>query len=215
MKENNKTTKHIPQPLLRGIFSVIFSIIAFFAFSFVMLYSTEKSDNSQKIETEQNISDVPYSVPENKNVCLVFEDNDACILQLDFESKRISAVYIDEYKNEKTSYFGFVSDYTIELSKDTVCEIIDRLGAITLQADEGEMRCTGIQVQEMLNNTEDKRQLKKQIILKIFEQICKNGFAKDDLLYIIENSESNLTVIDSFYWHEYLPSLATRISFVN
>ena len=200
----------------RPAFAAVFSAIAFFACSFAVLNSANESERSPEIAAEQKQTDVPYrKLPENKNICLCFEGGDACILQLDFENGQILAVYIDEYRGKKETYFGYKIDYTVHLSNDTVGQIIDRLGGLNLQTLEGEMRCTGVQVQQMMREVEDEKEFKKTVILKIFEQICKNGFTKEDLLYIIEEDISDLSLVDTFYWHSYLPDMAARINFVN
>ncbi len=208
-KKKEKTNKR------KGVLATFLSMAIFTLCCIGTLWFSEQK-NQQNIATEQKTDNIPYKkAPENKNVCFVFWQNDALILALDFEEERIHAVFVDNYSSEQSTYLGYPCDYTVELDYLTVCNIIDRLGAIELETPEGDMRCTGVQVQQMLEQTEEPHELKKEIILKLFEQIYKKGFAKDDVLYIIENSVTNLSVVDCFYWHEYLPKMATRINFVN
>ena len=200
---------------LKGVLAAFLSV-AVFAICCIGTLLLSQPENNKNIAAEQKTNDIPYKkAPENKNVYLVIEESEALILALDFEDLRINAVFVDNYSSKQDTYLGYKCDYTVELDYPTVCNIIDRLGAIELQTDEGTMRCTGVQVQQLLLQSENPRQFKKQIILKVFEQICKKGFAKDDFLYIIENSTTNLSVVDCFHWHEYLPKMATRINFVN
>ena len=94
-----------------------------------------------------------------------------------------------------------------------MCGIIDRIGGIDLTFEEETLRYTGSQVIECLlkDNT---NKVKRQIISQIFEKISKNDFSKDDFVYIIENSKTNLRLIDCIYWIGYLKDMSATVNFI-
>ena len=76
------------------------------------------------------------------------------------------------------------------------------------------MRYTGLQAIELILTDEDNN-VKKQAIMQIFNGIAKNNFSKDDFVYIIENSKSNLSIIDCIYWLEHLKQMCQNINYIN
>ena len=52
-------------------------------------------------------------------------------------------------------------------------------------------------------------------IKQIFSKIAQNGFSKKDFLYVIENSETNLTVPDCYYWSDSIEAVCKTVVIVN
>ena len=72
----------------------------------------------------------------------------------------------------------------------------------------------GVQVIDIIayGRVED---INKQVLQQIFYKISQNSFSKDDFVYIIENSKTNLSFLDCIEWLEYLKAMSGRVEFVN
>ncbi len=198
--------------ILKRAFIIFFCTVLFLGLSYAYLsYNFSK----RSAAADQKEYDVPYErLPQNAGVAFTFDDGSAILAHLDFEDECIRLLSIDDFEGDSVSYSGYFADYTVEVSYSLVSGIIDRVGGINLNLGEESLRYTGSQVVELISKGYDSG-LKREILLKIFEQISKNAFSKDDLVYIIENSKSNLSIIDCLYWLEYLKKMSSKISFVN
>ena len=111
--------------------------------------------------------------------------------------------------------YGYSVDYLIEGDYDLLSGIIDIAGGIEMENGEEVLRFTGVQVTDILSRTTDREELRRKIISKIIEKIRETGFQKADFLYIIENSNTNLTVPDCYYWSDYITDLCTNARIIN
>lgn len=171
--------------------------------------------NKTLTEADQKEYAVPYERrPDNKGIAFVFPDNSATLVFLDFENLCIRLLDIPQFEAQKTEYNGYTVDYEVEMNLTLVEGIVDRVGGIDLEIDGVVMRYTGVQVAELIS-AKDGNSLKQQLLSQIFEQIEKNNFSKEDFVYIIENSENNLSFIDCIFWLDYLKDMSGRISFIN
>ena len=74
---------------------------------------------------------------------------------------------------------------------------------------------TGEQVVDYLTTSSDYYERKRQIIRIIAQKISSTGFSKEDFLYIIENSETSLTVPDCYFWSDYITELCKTVKIIN
>ncbi len=173
-----------------------------------------------KLQSNNNTADakdytVPYEYkPESKGILLTLPDSSALLLYFDFKSGSSYAVNIESPSLESTELYGYPVDFKMEADYDLIAGIIDRVGGIELTVDNETYRWTGIQIKQLLAQSRTKIS-KKEIINTIFEAISKNGFTKSDFVYIIDNSNTNLTVPDCFYWDTQMREICSRLIFVN
>lgn len=170
---------------------------------------------SKVADTDQKDYTVPYNrAPENCSVVFVYPDNTATLVYLDFAKENIRLVNISNYDPACPEYYGYSADYNVKISYDLIEGIIDRVGGIDITHNNEQFRYTGVQVIDLIayGSVDD---IKKQILTQIFNKISKNSFSKDDMVYIIENSEGNLSFIDCIDWLDYLENMSNRISFIN
>ncbi len=186
--------------------------VLFFGVSYAYLDYNFKKDVKSAEQKEYN---VPYERrPENKSIVFVFADNSACLVHLDFENMGIRLLNIDEFNGNTELYNGYNCDYTVQVSYQLIEGIIDRVGGIDLESDNETWRYTGIQVVDLISRG-CSDELKRQILLKIFAGISKNNFTKDDFVYMVENSQTDLSVIDCIYWVDYIKDMSGQINFIN
>ncbi len=171
--------------------------------------------NKQTAKADQKDYTVPYkNIPDNAGIAFLLPDGSGVMAYLDFESSCINVVNIENYDRNNNMYYGYTVDYIIEADYQLIGGIVDRVGGVNIEINGETLRYTGVQVIDLLSVNQDKN-VKPQIITQIFKQISKIGFSKDDFVYIMENSESNLSIIDCIYWLDYIDELRGRINFAN
>lgn len=203
-----KIRKIFKTALIIFICTVVFS-----ASAYAYLYTSLKSDGS-KADTK-NESIPYYSLPYNCGIMFALPEGGGCLMYLDFENSNIQVYFTDLYTEGRIRYGDYSVDYTVELDYKTIAGIIDRVGGITMDIDGETLRFTGIQVLDIITETTESEDIKRKIVSQILLQISKNGFSKEDFVYIIENSGTDLLVPDCFYWQDYIAELCENAVILN
>lgn len=167
----------------------------------------EKTDNKE--------SNIPYEFAPPENAGIIFEFcGDKTFVYLDFENEEIKII-IPPNDDFEASVYGYSTDYTIKGDYYLLADIIDAADGIELMTDDGKYRYTGVQIAEMLSNTVDTSQLKRDIISALIEKTADFGIDENVFYDIIKEGETNLTVPDCHRWEEYLSLLCKNSSIVN
>jgi len=172
--------------------------------------------NRELTPTENKSPSVPYypESPENKGV--MFEIcKESVLFFLNFENSTISVLFDDSNTPVGGKLYGYDVDYKISGDYDLLAGIIDIAGGIELKTQDEVLRYTGVQVSDLLSRETDRDELVREIILVLAEKISEKGFQNKDFLYIIENSQTNLTVPDCYYWPEYINNLCSNVNIIN
>lgn len=167
-------------------------------------------------EAENNVSDIPYvqAYPDNKGVMFNIGEN-LTYFYLDFEEEKVSVIIPNKAFYDKNEVYGYPVDYRISADYSLVASVIDFADGIELEVDGELLSLTGVQVADMLTRTVDDGQLKRQVIEATLKKQGEKGLSKEDFVYIIENSDTNLTVPDCYNWSEYIDKLCKNAVFVN
>ncbi len=198
--------------IIKKVFIIFLCISLFLGLSYAYLYF---NFNISTKAVDQKEDTVPYrNLPDNAGIAFILPDSSAVLMYLDFENNCINAVNIEKYDKTNTMYYGYTADFTVELDYTLISEIVDRVGGVDIEINGEIMRYTGVHIIDLIS-TDSGDELKLQIIDDVFSRISKNNFSKDDFLYIIENSNSNLTVVDCVYWLDYMDEMFSNINFVN
>lgn len=201
MKRNTKI-------FFKTLVSSLLCLAVFVSVGYFYLESANKP-----AETKQE--SVPYyQIPESRGVMLEIGES-RILFYFDFEGEALSVVFAEEFSEDETVIYGYSADYTIETDYSVLEGIIDTLGGVDLTVGEEALNYTGAQVSEILNTTVDKTFLKRDITEKILSSIAQKGISIDDFVFIIENSETALTVPDCYFWAEYMAVLCKNVRFVN
>ena len=172
--------------------------------------------NNKLEPAEINQESVPYysSAPENAGVLFnICEDKLLCYM--DFEKSEINLLFCKDELNAGDRLYGYSVDYVVNGDYDLLTGIIDRLGGIELENDGETLRYTGVQISELLSRTAEREEIRRKIIPQILKKVNCNGFQKADFLYIIQNSDTNLTVPDCYYWSDYIMRLSANSKIIN
>lgn len=172
--------------------------------------------NSKIENVQQNTLSVPYYSQEPDNVGVMIEiGQHKTFFFLDFYYKSISVIFDADDLTENGNILGYQVDHYILADYSLLSGIIDIVGGIELETEGEALRYTGVQITDMLSTSTDYDRLERTVITKIMKKISENGFQKDDFLYIIENSDTTLTVPVCYYWSDYIKELCDSVNEVN
>ena len=183
----------------------------FFGVSYAYLrYNLNKTAKAQQEEYN-----VPYEyVPNNAGIGFLLPDGSAVLVYLNFENSCINVVKVENYDKNNDVYYGYTVDYTVEVTTELLSGIVDRVGGVNLQVGEETLRYTGVQVVQLVLENQDSN-IKSQIISELFRQISKNGFTRENFVYIIQNAKTDLSLLDCIYWLDYIDEIRNDIKFMN
>ncbi len=185
-----------------SLFLICFELVIFSCGYFYLDSRLKKSMANESVES------VPYyvQVPENKTV-LITVCQEKILLNLNFQEEIINIIFLET----KAENHGYTVDYEIICNYEMIGYLVDVAGGIELDG----LRYTGVQITELLEYKPQDITSKKLITQKIIQGISASGFTKENLLYIIENSETNLEFIHCFDWADWIPKLCRFPRFVN
>ncbi len=160
----------------------------------------------REITVSEKTEKVPYySVPQDTTVLFKICE-DEILLNLEFENEMVDVIFGEDYYD-----YGYDVDYTIESDYELVGYLVDLVGGIEIEI----RRQTGEQIIEKLKYSEVKYLEKKEITERIIEGIKNAVFTKENLLYIIENSKTDLKFNMCFDWIEYIPKICKFPRYIN
>jgi len=179
-----------------------------------------KYDPLEKLSNVQSQKkDVPYSsekqnTPENCGLLFTLPDESGCLVYLDFEAKKISVLPTGDTSEIGDSFKGYDVNNVISCEYSLISELVDRIGGINMEIDEEQVRLTGEQVIEYVCENSSKK-TQKQLILSAAKSIKENGVSRSDLVYIMDNCETQgLSLTKCYYWSEYLPEMSENVSVI-
>lgn len=189
-----KVKRHINNIL----FLIFFGSVVFSA---GYLYLDNKLGGVSASNSEEN---VPYyeTLPQDATVMFKICD-DNILVNLCFSENTVKVVLAEDFDENQDTVYGYKIDYYLNCDFKTVGYLTDIAGGIEL----GNERYTGVQITEMLEYQSVSEETKKLITEKIILGISENGFTKEDMLYIIENADTNLKFADSYTWTQYIGEL--------
>ena len=150
-------------------------------------------------ETENKVSSVPYSfsAPESKGIMLEICGSPT-YLYLDFYEERLKVIIPPE-KEYGEDIYGYPIDYTVKTDYRFVAAVIDYADGIELNLDGEALRYTGVQISDILSRTVDVSELKRSIITALMKKIGENGIDGEVFDYLVESTETDITVPDCYY----------------
>lgn len=172
-------------------------------------------ERSIKAPADTSAEKVPYyqEAPENIGVLFnIFENK--TLMYFDFTNETTAVVFVDGLPLSDNIY-GYEVTNQISANYDTLGSVVDIVGGIDLETDGQLLNFTGTQISHLLKTTRSTLDLRREIITQIFEKISSKGFSLEDMLYIIKNSETDLSVPQCYTFIDYLPKTVKNFYFVN
>ena len=191
--------------LVFAVFAVSFSL--FLGLGYVSL-----NEDFSKASTEKE--KVPYTQEKPQNAGILFNINgEETFFFLNFEECNIT-VALNPEEPINNEIFGYSLDYKITANSDLMSEITDYLNGLELTILGEDYRYTGQQIKALIESDNTKR-LRYKIIDAIFNRIVSNGVATDFFSLIIKKSETNLNLVDCYFWSEYLTELSKNLRYID
>ena len=179
------------------MFGIIFFTVGFF-------YLDSRLENMTVSEKTESVP--YYSVPSDATILLNICE-DSILVNLKFEDEKINIAFVDGNEYD----YGYTIDYNINCNYELVGYLVDISGGIEIDG----LRQTGIQITEMLQQTLVKNSQKRAITEAIINGIANCSFTKEDLLFIIENSENDLKFNECYFWTNYISKLCEFPCYIN
>ena len=162
----------------------------------------------EKTVVSEEINSVPYYTQTPENSTLLFKIcQDEILINLDFSNEILNIVFVENPINS----YGYSVDYTLSCDYEMVGYFVDIAGGIEFE----NLRYTGVQITEKLEYSYTDSNFKRKVLKGILAGIETHGFTKENLLYIIENSETDLKFNQCFDWVEWIVKLCRLPRFVN
>ena len=120
---------------------------------------------------------------------------------LNFEENALFITIDPPQKELPNEYFSVTGDNSL------IAGMIDRIGGIELMWNSELLRFTGYQLTDMLEQSKEQQNLSLRILEEYIKKLGEIGITRQDLVYLIENSNTDLRVPDCFYWHNYIDKL--------
>lgn len=172
-------------------------------------------ERSIKTPADTSAEKVPYYQEVPENIGVLFQVlNNKTFVYFNFDREETAVVFADDLE-EAESFYGYEITHRIEMDCDTLGGIVDILGGIDLETEGQILNFTGTQISHLLKTTKSTLDLRREIIAQVFEKISSKGFSLEDVLYVIENSETDLSVPQCFAFTDYLPEAVRNYYFVN
>ena len=184
----------------------------FFGCSYFYLYKSLENTKKVTGKTDENVP--YYELPDNCGLRFFMPGGQEIIFFLDFTEEISYIININDKNGLKGSYAGYTLDYDFTLDYSVLSELFDRLGGLDLKSDDGVLRFTGVQVCDRLC-TDNSEEFSFEVVCAVCERIAKNGFSGDDFVYLLENSDTRLTVPVCIYWQPHLEKMFANAVFVN
>lgn len=191
--------------LVFAVFAVSFSL--FLGLGYVSLNGDFSKASTKKEK-------VPYTQEKPQNAGILFNINgEETFFFLNFEECNIT-VALNPEEPINNEIFGYSLDYKITANSDLLSEITDYLNGLELTILGEDYRYTGQQIKALIESDNTKR-LRYKIIDAIFNRIVSNGVATDFFGLIIKKSETNLNLVDCYFWSEYLTELSKNLRYID
>ncbi len=198
--------------ILKKILIIFFCGASVFAASYAYLNFSFKKSMAKIDQKEEN---VPYEhIPDNAGIGFLLPDGSALLTYLNFKEKCINVINVEQYDKSNNMYFGYTMDYTVQVNHTLIAGLVDRVGGVAIRANGEMLRYTGVQVVDAISNSKD-NDIKEQIITEIFRRISENGFSKEDFVYIIQNSKTDLSLLNCIYWINDINKICDNIVFID
>ena len=167
------------------------------------------------MDASNTVESVPfYQIPNNKTFLLEICE-DKILMNFDFAQSVLNIIYLPEFRKNENNIYGYEIDYNLKTDYEFVGYLVDQVGGITLNIDDETLRYTGTQITEMLEFSPITQEIKYEILKNLIYAIGITGFTKENLLYIVENCESELKFNEGILFLDYIADCCKFPRFIN
>ena len=201
---------------MKNGFFIKFKIFYFlFCFFLVLVFGGKYYINTflNKTQVSEKVESVPYfSVEEDCSLLFDF-CGERVALDFSFLESQVSVCFIDKLPATQTNLRVLRADYILYTDYDTVGFLVDCVGGIVL--DGSSSRYTGVQIIDILRYEDSSISQKYDIALKILNGISEVGFTKNNMLYLLELCDTDLTFYETLNWIDYIPTICKNVKILD
>ncbi len=181
---------------------------------FSMGYFYLNSSNESTVQND-SVSSVPYYKAIPETVGVLFDINGFnTFLQMNFECRELTVIFSDSVPDSEEIY-GYRIDYTVKADSELLIGIADIFSGIDIEANGETFNYAGVQLARLLDENRGNKDIRREIAEKLISKIGEYGLTNDDFLFIINSSETNLTVPACYFWPKYICSVFSSVRYVN
>ncbi len=190
---------------------IILSVVLFAVFGIFVGVS-----NTPTAETPQNIPYYATDAPEEYGMLINFSVGGSVFLEFSRISEKTAVLLLENNaKTDEITVRGYEVDMVFSANYDFLASLIDRFGGIELNTEtDGRLNFTGVQITEMLSKSTD-AEFRRRIIKRLIENINRQGVNTSDMLFLIENTESELNYPSAYLLPETISAASEQIIFIN
>ncbi len=195
------------------LFSVIISSAVFFLIGLIMLPAElDFSDNQTPVGDE--ISNIPYYNKENLSLLFSLPDSSGGLIYLNFDENKIELKVYSDHAAEQAEKSRYGVDYTLKGDSEMLCTLCDRIGGIELMEGGGKRRYFSAGLRQKLSEKLSFSE-RCEIALSFFKKISKIGLSSDDFMFIIKETETNLSYPICFGFMDSVKALAENTELID
>lgn len=202
MKKSNK--------IVIAAMSVFAAILGFFTFIAILLLPAEIAPPKQSVH--ENIEGIGYTkYPSSRGLLFLGEDGSGVFIFLDFSSISTYLYVFPENAEENTELLPYVTDAVFNIKSDFLPRLSDRLGGIEMTDETGEKSiCFS---SSLMVFCEEKLNYDKllQLCISFFEKISKIGLSSEDIMFIIEETDSNISFSVCYDWIPHIKEMFCNV----
>ena len=202
MKKSNK--------IVIAAMSVFAAILGFCTFIGILLLPAEIAPPKQSVH--ENIEGIGYTkYPSSRGLLFLGEDGSGVFIFLDFSSISTYLYVFPENAEENTELLPYVTDAVFNIKSDFLPRLSDRLGGIEMTDETGEKSiCFS---SSLMVFCEEKLNYDKllQLCISFFEKISKIGLSSEDIMFIIEETDSNISFSVCYDWIPHIKEMFCNV----
>lgn len=196
--------------IIVALMSVFAAILGFCTFIGILLLPAEIAPPEQSVH--ENIDGVGYTKhPSSKGLLFLSEDGSGIYLFLDFSSISTYLYIFPENAGEKAALLPYVTDGVFNIKSDFLPRFCDRLGGIEMSDETGEKN---LWFSASLMSFCEKRlsyDEMLQLCFSFFNKISKTGLSSEDIMFIIEETDSNISYSVCYDWIPYIKEMFCNV----
>ena len=163
--------------------------------------------SSPETPAGDNISGVEYyDTPENCGILITDETGGGAFFYLDFENIVTNVFLFEENAVGQAETIGYATDFTMEINRDFVLALCDRIGGIELETEDGTERYFSTSLEIFLPEKTTFDEMFK-ISSAFFEVFSNKGLSSSDFMFIIENTKTDINYPTCYDWIEFMPEM--------
>lgn len=193
-----------------AVLSVLAAISGFCAFMGILLIPAEIAPPKQSVH--ENIEGVGYTkYPSSKGLLFKAEDGSGAFIFLNFSTISTYLYLFPENAEENASALPFITDYVFSIKDDFLPKLCDRLGGIEMTDENGEnCICFSSSLMAFCENKLNPDNM-LQLCSSFFDKISKTGLSSEDFMFIIKETDSNLSYSVCYDWIPHIKEMFCNI----